>query len=81
MIDLRNFFSNVVSYFIDSLWEDEYMQFRQPKNVVKSENKKIHLDKDHQSESIEIHSKMATNVVHFPRKTNMGKCKRGHSIG
>ena len=80
MFGIKTYFSNMISYFIDSLWEDDLMQFKQAKNVLKTEKKPKEI-KDIHSQSIESHSKMATNIVHFPRKTNMGHCKRGHSIG
>ena len=79
MLGVKQFFLNLISYFIDSLWEDDLMPFKQVKSVVKTEEKPKEIKHAH-SDSIESHSKQAQNLVQFPRKTNMGKCKRGHSI-
>ena len=77
---VKSYFSNLVSYFIDSLWEEDLMplNFRQKKSFIKKN--KNEETKCIQSQSVEAQVKMPSNVVYFPRKTNMGKCKRGHSV-
>ena len=70
-----------ISEFIDSLFEgapEECMAEKFNPKVIKLEGRKAADTKEPNHKSIEAHARMNPNVLPFPRKTNMGKGKRGH---